>query len=624
MPETHLSMGDYSVDIPENIADNYGADVDPTVAPGTPETIDTTDVVISNRSALNRTITRPLKLFYHYDIGGGTRYVRDEMASTSDLVSAAQTIRQHIMILDGTNNATTDLLWDLEVTGLGPVPNSFVVRLYMDKVGTRGQTFKVKYQAVNGTNDREPNRREVINATETLSEGVDYTLTDLGASGYRIDGLAAADMAPAIGLFSDSGAAGSVTISASDIDFGGSNIVSLLVSGAYRPVQDVVGDINALSVAYTATALSESARCQLATGVISIATTGTVLRHDRLAHVRYTDQFRIRPLLPAVTSAREPWYPRITKGCFVRSTTTLGSPFRYLLRDFDYQAWNTSYGPPYKDRALEEPRFLDSQRVRVRFAPIRSISDITLIVDGVEQPTLLDQVDLANGIIFLTRSIEASQSLFVSYVFEERAFVYQGVDLNPTLIHTPEFFKRYVGVYIIPHKRLGPSDTYERTIYHMTRDSAQEICAAVAALELPDGNNAEAKLLAIYSIRQTEDPGDLDVVDTRRAGGGIRHDLERADVAQDEALFYADVGGHYDGEPYPDAATLIVEMPVGLPGDAGEDHETIYDSFGLTGQLNLTGWVNPTGLLNINEMQPKLRKYAEGGAFVIEDFYPEP
>jgi hypothetical protein len=357
-------MGDYAVDIPENVADNYGADIEPAVAPAVPEPVDTNELAISNRSALNRTITRPLKLFYQYDIGGGTRFVRDEMASTSDLVSAAQTIRQHLMILDGANNATADLLWDLEVTALGPVSNSFVVRLYMDKVGTRGQTFKVKYQAVDASDDREPNRREVINAAEILTEGVDYTLTDLGAAGYRIDSLAAADMAPAIGLFSDSGSAGSVTVSATDIDFGASNTVSLSVGGVYRSVSDITADINALNVAYTATQLSESSRAQLATGVISIATTGTVLRHDRLAHVRYTDELRVRPLLPAVTSAREPWYARITKGSFVRSPyTTSGvtaGPFRYLLQDFNYQAWNTSYGLPYKDRALEEPIFLPS------------------------------------------------------------------------------------------------------------------------------------------------------------------------------------------------------------------------------------------------------------------------
>ncbi len=141
---------------------------------------------------------------------------------------------------------------------------------------------------------------------------------------------------------------------------------------------------------------------------------------------------------------------------------------------------------------------------------------------------------------------------------------------------------------------------------------------------LDDGNNAEAKLLAIYSVRLTEDAEDIDVVDTRREGGGLRWDLQRDEVAQDEARFYADIGGHYDGEPFPDAGTLIVEMPEGLPGTQGLDHETLYDSFGVTGQINLTGWVNPTGLLTLNEMQPKLRRHADAGAFVIEDFYPEP
>jgi hypothetical protein len=94
-------------------------------------------------------------------------------------------------------------------------------------------------------------------------------------------------------------------------------------------------------------------------------------------------------------------------------------------------------------------------------------------------------------------------------------------------------------------------------------------------------------------------------------------------VTEEEVRFYADIGGHYDGEPFPDAGTLIVEMPVTLPGTGQvQEIETLYDSVGTTGVIDPSGWVDPTGLLTVDEIKRKLPKHADAGAFVIEDFYP--
>lgn len=614
-PDTHLSLSDYSFDIPENVANTFGTEDEIEL---TLETAETNEIVLSNRSILSRNVKRPIKLFYQVALQFP---VVDEEASPGDLNAAREIIRKHLTLLDGANRATTDLQWDITVDAAGPAPNTFLVTVYTDRVGTRNQTFKIRYHAwVAGA--RSPNRREVLNPTPILAEGVDYTLVDDGANGFRITGLAAADRGPAIGLFRDAGGPASVTVSGTNIDFGGGVTVGLLVSGSFRPVKDVVADINAALVAVTATVLSEAAEADLATGVIALATTGTVLRLRNQAHIRYTDLYRIRPLKPSANNPLEAWYPRVSRGAFCRrvGTTTL----RYEARDFDYQVFSTSAGVPYKDAVLEEPIFIDSQRAAVNHAPIRSASDVRVFIDGIEDTTAVDQVDLANGIIFFRRTVGTNLDVRISYIYEARSYVYQGVNLNPTLRHNPDIVGKFVGVFMIPHKIIGTTtETFERTIFHTVRDTVTEIQSLVAAQVLSSGKSAHAVLLGIYQITQTEEPRDVTIVDTRTPGGGLRHDLRPEDVLEPEARFYADVGGHFDGEPFPDAGTVIIEMPEGIPGTAADLRHTLFDSVGRTGVIDVSAWIDPSGVLDEEMLLAEIRRHTDAGAFVIQDFYAE-
>lgn len=617
VPETHLALSDYSYDIPENVANTFGTDTELDVAAG--ETAETNEIVLSNRSILSRNVRRPVKLFYQVALQFP---VVDEEASPADLAAAREIIRKHLTILDGTNRVTTDLQWDITVDAAGPAPHTFLVTLYCDRVGTRGQTFKVRYHAwVAGA--RSPNRREVLNPTPLLTEGVDYTLTDDGANGFVVGGLAASAYGPALGLFQNTGGPASVTVSATELDFGGGVTVGLQVGGTYRPVKDVAADINAANIAVLAMPLSDSDTAELATGVVALTTTGAVLRFASQVHLRYTDLYRIQPQLPRANNPREPWYPRVSRGAFCRQ---VGSrTLRYELRDFDYQVFSTTRGAPYKEAPFEEPRLLDSRRAQVSKAPIRSIGDVQVFIDGVEDPTALDQVDLANGICFLTRSIGTNTDIRISYIYEARSFVYRGVNLNPTLKHSPDLLGKYVGVFMIPRTIYdgATTHTFERTIFHVTRDTAEAIRDLIPTLKLTDGTSAEARLLGVYQVVQTEDPSQLQIFDTRTPGGGLREGLVPRDVTEEEARFYADVGGHWDGEPFPDAGTLVVELPESIlgTGQADERH-TLYESVGSTGDsIDPTAWLDPTGVLDDPAIIAEIRRHTDAGAFVLPDYY---
>lgn len=618
-PETHLARSDYSIDIPENVADNYGADIN--VDTSVPEHVLTKKFLISPRSVFSRDVSKVSKLFYSVDL----QYpVVDTEASTVDLAAAAQTIRNHLAILDGANNNTRAMNWDIEVLSLGGAPDTFDVRIYTDRVG-QGQTFKVRYNAyIDGFSS--PNRREVLNPTPILREDFDYVLVDNGVPGLRITSLSSSNMAPGIGLFYDSTGSGSVAVTSTDITFdGGPEVAGLLSGGSFRPIKDVVADINALNVAYTAVALSDSSTADLAVGTYSVPTTGTVLRHRAIAHVRYRDNVRIRAIRPAAGTAREPWYPRITQGQFRRNPAGASEgPFLYEVRDYDYQVFDPTYGPPYK-RAFDEPEIIDENRLQLIHAPVRSVADVQLFSDGILNNTLIDQVDLANGIVYLSKALYQNQDILVGYVYEELNYVYDRINLNPTLKHNRSILGKYVGVYIIPRKRLGIAETTERTIYHMVRETAQEIVDDVPNLTMSGGANAQARLLAIYTVVQTETADDLEIVDIRVPGGGLQANLEPRDVAEQEAKFYADgAGGHWDGEPFPGSSSLVAEIPALLPR-TGEVpiRTTLYESYGQTGQIDPTAWVNPTGLLTVEEMHQRITRHAKGGAFVIEDFYNE-
>jgi hypothetical protein len=613
-PQTHLALSDYSVDIPENAANTFGTDDELNV---TTETAETNEFVLSNRSILSRNIRRPVKLFYQVALQFP---VVDEEASAGDLVAARDIIRKHLFLLDGENRVTTQLQWDIEVTAAGPAANTFLVTVYTDRIGRRGRSFKIRYNAwVAGA--RSPNRREVLNPTPILVEGTDYTLTDDGANGFTIGGLSGAEFAPAIGIFQETGGPASVTVSATTLDFRGGVIVGLQTSGTYRPVRDVVADINAANTNVLAVALSDSPLAELATGVVALTTTGTVLRFLAQTHLRYTDLFRIQPIRPAANNPREPWYPQVSRGSFIRRVGT--STYRYQTRDFEYQAFSTTHGAPYKEAVLEEPAVLSLDRVQVSRKPLKALANVTAYVDGVADPTLVDQVDLENGILFLTRVLGPNTDLRVSYIYESRTFVYQGVNLNPTLKHNPDLLGKYIGVFMIPYKVFGDTaGTYERTVYHVVRDTAQAIQTLIPTLVLSSGVNAEAKLLAIYQVIQTEVADDLPVIDTRTPGGGLRLGLTPDEVLEDEARFYADVGGHWDGEPFPDAGSLVAEIPDSIPGTGEVDsRHTLFESLGVTASIDPSAWLDPDAVLTTDEIHQRITRHTDAGAFVIEDYY---
>ncbi|NIQ76623.1 MAG: hypothetical protein GTN93_00675 [Anaerolineae bacterium] len=399
-------------------------------------------------------------------------------------------------------------------------------------------------------------------------------------------------------------------------------------------MRDVVADINAANVQVTAVPLSDSKRAQLVVQTVIIPRTGVVLRHDRLAHIRYTDQLRIRAMRPRARSAREAWFPRVLNGAFTQRSG--GDTYRYEIHDYHYQIFHQTYGEPYRAVLDEEPVALSNKRWRLSRAPIRSRGDIRIFIDEVEDNSVLDQVDLNNGILFLNRTLDPNADLRISYVYEDTSFTYTDINLNPTLRHNPIFLGKYVGLYILPRTIVTPSmagaptpwtvTNRERTVFHVMRNSAQEIINLVPTMVLSDGSSAHALLLAIYHVRQTTDPeDDIEIVDTRQAGGGLRPDLGPADVDEEEAEFYADVGGHFDGEPFPDAATLVVEIAETIPLDATGEvcRVDLYDSVGSTGVIDPSGWVDPSGILTRDEIHQKILRHVDAGAFVVEDYYLE-
>jgi hypothetical protein len=129
-------------------------------------------------------------------------------------------------------------------------------------------------------------------------------------------------------------------------------------------------------------------------------------------------------------------------------------------------------------------------------------------------------------------------------------------------------------------------------------------------------------LLGIYHVVQSEDPGDVEVIDTRTPGGGLRSDISPNDVGEEEVRFYGDIGGHYDGEPFPDAGTLIIEIPNSIPGTGEVDSRvTVFDSAGVTGEIDPSGWLDPTGVLTRDEIHESVRRHVDAGAYVVEDYY---
>lgn len=356
-----------------------------------------------------------------------------------------------------------------------------------------------------------------------------------------------------------------------------------------KTAEDVVQEINKLNIPLQARAIhSEGNLIQgdivspsadyvlLDTGFNTydrIDNGGVVLRAKKIS-VRHKSASRIRTITPYLSSSSLPWYPRITNGSF--SQQYKGKLYHFYVAEFDQQSWSTAYGKPFKDVSGIQPNVLNKNSYQLPRYPVYWNGQNITIYNG-DVPitnTAIEDVDINNGILYTNPNVYLQEGFTVDYSYLEKTYIYKGVNINGHFSQNPIILDKYVVIYMLPAE--GPSGLRKKTVFHVIGDSVD---AAINSIVLEDASVPIA-IIGAYNIRQLFSTDKINVLDTRVKGGGLKrvkgpvspvHDLD--DSIESEGLEIEDVYaeayrfwdlGNYDGEAYPGAAAVAIDLPVDL------------------------------------------------------------
>jgi hypothetical protein len=167
--------------------------------------------------------------------------------------------------------------------------------------------------------------------------------------------------------------------------------------------------------------------------------------------VRLNNSRQIKPLYPREQSGMENWYIRIQNGRFQRSTfDENGDPIAllYLIPEYYRQAFDDTYGLPYRKIEGERPKIIGDRRIKLRYTPLFVDTDpstnlptnLRVIVNGV--PVKAVSWNIADGSVELECLVKDTDVVTVDYYYSEFSYTYRGyyderlnkfilLDLNP-------------------------------------------------------------------------------------------------------------------------------------------------------------------------------------------------
>lgn len=394
-------------------------------------------------------------------------------------------------------------------------------------------------------------------ATESVSAPVSGRPT-VRVPSYLISNIAF-NRAPALAIWKPGGLpeAGEIGVSGTKISLRDGTTLHE-IQYANRSVKEVVEDINANSQYFFAVELNQVP--VLGTGALFQVTgdvtpdEGQVIRLNGHA-INYQEETRLRLLMPYDDDRSLPWYARIDTGQVLKVVN--GMRHVFSIPEYSDQPWSTHFGKPYVTMTNVRAGKVTNRILRVGRGPIYWWdNNIVLTINDTQQsPDIIADVDEENRLIYLTRDIEPADPVLVTYTYREKSFVYKGVNLNPTPEHLPQFIGQYVIFFVRPQSD-SVGRTWQQTVFHSVAPTLE---GAVSQIPLKD--DEPLLLLGALQVRQANSADDVDLVDTRTRGGGIKDtEWDRAKKLNQAVMATTD-RGNLDSHPYPGNAVIIVDLP---------------------------------------------------------------
>lgn len=368
-----------------------------------------------------------------------------------------------------------------------------------------------------------------------------------------------------------------------------STVVNSSIWFVGKSVEDVVQEINQLNIPIIAATIHNT--LSLSQGdIVSVGedhqkipdaftaydridSSGIILRAKKIA-VRHKNASKIRTLLPYYESPSLPWYPRISNGSFSQKYNN--KLYHFYLSEFDNQSWSTKYGKPFKDLYGVKPSLKSENVYQLPRYPIYWDGQNIIVYNG-DSPIsekVIEDIDVNNGLLYTKPGVFLQDSFRVDYSYLETSYVYKDININGHFNQNPLILNKYVVMYILPAE--NNQGVRKKTVFHSIGDSIDQ---AINSIQLDDTSTPLA-ILGAYSIQPIFSSDSISILDTRSKGGGLKlttgpkspvHSLESSVESDEipieklyqEAYRYWDIG-NYDGEAYPGAAAVAVDLPIDL------------------------------------------------------------
>jgi len=387
---------------------------------------------------------------------------------------------------------------------------------------------------------------------------------------------------------SDTGIEFLITTTAISLRFGTDDTTIQYIG---KSVIDLAAAINRSSIPVRAVALSRG--IVLKTGELIGSTTyrvvpvdfpvydrvtdgGAVIRMTRYT-VKYDRLSNVKLLPPYNDAIGLPWHAVVSNGAFTQEFR--GRRYHFEIPEYGDQVWSLAYGRPFKDMVSASVTVKSTGVIQLPRYPIHWTEN-NLIFSSNGSPlstSIIEDVDVYNGLVYLKQGFDADSNLRVDYVYLETNYIYPHVNLNAHFSQNPDLIDKFIVIYMLPSESLVSSRT-NRTVFHAIGDSLFGTIDSIETIDI----DMPIAIIGAYSVQQIIATDRATLLDTRIKGGGLRSDkglkspiyaiedvgnttlpktveVKIEDVYKDSASFY-DIG-KYDGEPYPGAAAVVVEVP---------------------------------------------------------------
>lgn len=385
-----------------------------------------------------------------------------------------------------------------------------------------------------------------------------------------------------------------VTTSAINLRYNTGAVTTISLSYVGKTVEDIVAEINSQILPVRAIALTTGVR--LETGDLFLYNTSGYFAvpngfryYDRLSSNgvvircnKYTVQHKalanFRVLSPYNSSVLLPWYPLISNGQFIQRYQE--KIYHYAIPEYSNQQWSIRYGKPFKDVFGASLTRISNNSFKLPRAPVYWTGDNFSIFNG-DVPvsnTIIEDVDIKNGIIYVSDSNFINENTSINYSHLENNYEYKGININAHFSQNPNLLDKYVILYAVPVDGISYNKT-KQTIKHVVASSVED---AISKIQIIDSNSPFV-IIGGYNISQVTTSDRVQILDTRSLGGGLissegpinpikksfyglttlKEKSREIEESYNQGTKFWDIG-NWDGEIYPGAAAISVGIPDSL------------------------------------------------------------